>query len=65
LIATPLLHISFFPDFTQVNFLLFATAVLPAFLQELPALTAASALKGVAINAMEISPMSNRFTFSV
>jgi hypothetical protein len=41
LIATPLFHTSFLPDFTHVNFLPEAVAVAPALVHLAPALTAA------------------------
>jgi hypothetical protein len=59
--ATPLFHTSFFPDFTQVNFLPFAVAVTPAFLQASPAFTAATALSGATNKTSEIRTISGRF----
>jgi hypothetical protein len=59
--ATPLFHTSFFPDFTQVNFLPFAVAVTPAFLQASPAFTAATALSGATNKTSEIKMISGRF----
>jgi hypothetical protein len=61
LIATPLFQTSFFPDFTQVNFLPFNVAVLPAFLQGSPALTAATALSGDTNKTAEIKTINGRF----
>jgi hypothetical protein len=43
-IATPLFHLSFFPTFTQVNFLFALMALAPSFVQLAPALTAAALL---------------------
>jgi hypothetical protein len=45
-IEIPLFQTSFLPLFTQVNFLPFAVAVLPAFLHTSPVLTAATAFMG-------------------
>jgi hypothetical protein len=59
--ATPLFHTSFFPDFTQVNFLPFAVEVIPAFLQGSPALTAATALSGDTSKLIAINAISVRF----
>ena len=59
--AMPLFHTSFFPDFTQVNFLPFAVAVTPAFLQASPAFTAATALSGATNKTSEIRTISGRF----
>ena len=59
--ATPLFHTSFLPLFTQVNFLPFVVAVIPAFLQLSPALTAATAVTGPAKRAIAIKMPSNFF----
>jgi hypothetical protein len=59
--ATPLFQTSFFPDFTQVNFLPFAVAVVPTFLQVSPALIAAIALIGTRNSAAVIKTASNFF----
>jgi hypothetical protein len=59
--ATPLFQTTFLPDFTQVNFLPFAVAVLPTFLHGSPALTAATAFKGAASKVIAIRAISHRF----
>ena len=60
--TTPLFQTSFFPLLTQVNFLPFTVAVLPAFLHGSPALTAAIALMGATRSDVTISAPRNFLT---
>jgi hypothetical protein len=61
--ATPLFQTNFLPLLIQVNFLPFAVAVVPAFLQLSPALTAATAFKGVTRKATDTMTASNFFIY--
>jgi hypothetical protein len=62
LTTTPLFQISFFPNFTQVNFLPSAISMIPAFAHGSPGLTAATAVSGVAIKIIAKKAISSRFT---
>jgi hypothetical protein len=62
-IATPLFQTNFLPLLMQVNFLPFVVAVTPAFLQLSPALTAATAFKGVTRKATDNMTASNFFIY--
>jgi hypothetical protein len=60
--GTPLFHTNFFPLLMQVYFFPANVEVIPAFLQILPAFTAAKAFKGVIKRATDINTPSNFFT---
>jgi hypothetical protein len=62
-IATPLFQTSFLPLLIHVNFLPLAVAVMPAFLQVSPALTAATALMGAIKRDSAIKMPSNFFIY--
>ena len=61
--ATPLFQTSFLPLLIHVNFLPLAVAVMPAFLQVSPALTAATALMGAIKRDSAIKMPSNFFIY--
>ena len=61
IIATPLFHTNFLPLFTHVNFLPFAVAVTPTFLQLSPAFTAAIAFIGMRNSAKAMNEPSHFF----
>ncbi len=61
--ATPLFQTIFLPLLVQVNFLPFAVAVAPTFLQLSPALTAATAFIGVIKKATDTMTPSNFFIY--
>jgi hypothetical protein len=61
--ATPLLQMSFFPDFTQVKVFPEETEVLPALGQEAPALTAANAGIDIEVPKIEITIRNASFRF--
>jgi hypothetical protein len=62
LTVTPLFQINFLPNFTHVNFLPSAISMIPAFAHGSPALTAATAVSGAAINIIAKKAISSRFT---
>ena len=61
LVPTPLLQTYFLPLLIHVNFLPFAVAMIPAFLQTSPALTAAMALTGARISATAMNEPNHFF----